>query len=178
MDLLITPNEHGLIRVFAVNRVPAEVSSALKAQDKIALAADLLGHPIAQGGAEVFPVADLSSIGLSGYLADGYAVPEDQLKAARAKLDALEGYVLLVFSAAFEGQAVALSPGPELTLIGTFGEARPEMPSLPLESDAAQPYTGTPSPTPPIPPKGRAGGSLMIVGGIVLVALVLWLVLR
>jgi hypothetical protein len=178
MDLSIPSNEHGLIRVFALNRSPAELSLALKTLSKTALASDLLGHDIAAGGAELFPVADLSGIGLSGYLADGYAVPMDQLKETRTKLDALEGYVLLVFSAAFEGHAVTLTPGPDLTLIGTFGETQPDMAMRAVESEAAQPYTGAPSATPPIPPKGRAGGSLVSVGLIVLVALILWWAFR
>lgn len=174
MDLQLPLNEHGLIRVFAVNRTAAELPLALKSQDKAALAAKLLGHDIADGGAELFPVSDLSGIGLSGYLAEGYTVPDDQLRDARAKLDALEGYVLLVFSTAFEGRPTTLTLGADLTLIGTFGEAQPDMAVRPLESEAAQPYSGTPSATPPAPPKRRATGSLGVVGLFVLAALILW----
>ena len=178
MALRIQPNERGLIRVFAVNRPTTELNLAIKRHGKIGAAADLLGHPLAAEGAELFPAADLAGIGLSGYLAEGYAVTPEQLSPARAKLDALEGYVLLVFSAAFEGQAATLDPGPAVTLIGTFGEAQPDMAVRPMESEAAQPYTGT-AQTPPAPdPAKTPKGSLLVLGLILIAGLVLWLALR
>ena len=174
MDLNIPPGEHRLIRVFAVNRPTAELAFALKSNDKAQLIADLLGHGIAQDGAELFPVSDLAGIGLCGYLAAGYAVPTEQLTNARPKLDALEGYVLLVFSAAFKGRAATLSPGSDLTLIDTFGETQPDMAVRPLDSEAAQPFSGTSNATPAASPKSRASGSLVVAGLIVLAALLLW----
>ena len=177
MDLSIPLNEHGLIRVFAVNRPAAELSNALKSQDKTTLVADLLGHEMTESGAELFPVSDLAGIGLSGYLADGYAVPLDQLSDTRAKLDALEGYVLLVFSAGFEGRAATLTLGPDLTLIGTFGETQPDMAVRPLDSDAAQPYSGTSATTPTTTPKTRPSGSLVVAALVILAALLLWWIL-
>lgn len=176
MDLNIPPGEHGLIRVFAVNRPTAELSLELKSKDKSGLVAELLGQDIAKDGAELFPVSDLAGIGLSGYLAAGYTVPESQLADTRGKLDALEGYVLLVFSAAFEGRTGMLSPGSDLTLIGTFGETQPDMVVRVLDSEAAQPYSGTPTSTapPPAAPKPRATGSLVVAALIALVALLFW----
>ena len=161
--MTIPKSERGLIRVFAVNRATAEVTQAIDDQGKPAVASDLLGSTVAQEGFELFPTADLSGVGLARYLGDGYAVAPDQLGPAHSKLDALEGYVLLLFSSAFEGRDVTLTPGPDVTLIGTFGEAQPDMTTHALESDAAQAYSGTPRETPPPSTGKRSGGSLVVL---------------
>ncbi|MGB3247313.1 MAG: hypothetical protein WBB25_22490 [Sulfitobacter sp.] len=174
MTLIVAPNEQGLIRVFAVNRPASDVAQAIVASGAAGLAADLLKCEIAQSGLEFVAVADLAGIGLSGYLADGYAVPPDQLNAARSKLDALDGYVLLLFSSAFEGTGKTLAPGPDVTLIGTFGETQADMTARALKSEAAKAYSGTPRQTSVAPSGKRAGGSLMVAATIVLAGLVLW----
>jgi hypothetical protein len=177
MAIQIPRNEEGLIRIFSVSRPPLEITSEIAARDKAAIAAELVGRPLPEGEFELFPVADLSGVGLSGYLTDGYAVPADQITRHRSKLDALDGYVLLVFSKAFEGAEVTLTPGPDLTLIGTFGEAQPDMRSLPIDSEAAQAYSGVPRQTPATPPSGASGSALIVIGLIVFLGLVLWWVL-
>ena len=84
---------------------------------------------------------------------------------------------MLVHSSAFRDKAATLRPLPEATLIGTYAQQRPEAREVPLESEAAQPCTGAPTDRPPQAPGGRASGSLVIVGLVVLVALILWWVL-
>ena len=141
--ITIPPGERGAIRVFAVNRAPLEMQVALSQQPKTDLARELLNAPdLNTIGTEIFPISDLDGVGLAGYLADGYAVPEDQLDADRTKLDALEGYVLLLFSNSFEGRGGRLEIGPDLTLIGTYGELQPDHSAEPLSSASASPYTG------------------------------------
>ncbi|HBM41952.1 MAG TPA: hypothetical protein DD402_19185, partial [Sulfitobacter sp.] len=103
-----------------------------------------------------------------------YAVPREQISRDRARLDALDGYVLLLFSSAFDGQEATLDLGPELTMIGTYGEAQPDMSVTPLEADSAQPYTGAADMTPKSPPKGGAGGMIVLLAVIVLIGLILW----
>ena len=85
---------------------------------------------------------------------------------------------MLVYSPAFGGVEATLDPIPELTLIGTYSQEQADRTPIPLESEAAAPYTGIPGAVPPIPPKGRAGGSLVVVGLAVLAALILWWALR
>jgi len=177
MDIHIPRNEHGLIRVFAISRPPVDITSTISRQGKAAVAENLLGHPLPEGEFELFPMADLSGVGLSGYLSEGYAVPADQIAKHRRKLDALDGYVLLVFSKAFDGAEITLSPGPDLTLIGTFGETQPDMTIGTIDSDAARAYSGVPQQTPASPPKGASGSALVVVGLIVIAGLALWWVL-
>lgn len=174
----IPKSEHGVIRVFAVSRPMPDMSAALKSQSKEALAADLLGRDVGPSTIELFPVTDLTGVGLPRYLADGYDVPDDQLRADRARLDALDGYVLLVFSSAFGGAETTLNLPADLTLIGTYGEASPDMHAGHIDSDAAKAYSGTPTLTPPIPPKDRAGSLMVGMGLLVAVLLLLfWIVL-
>ena len=178
MVLKIQRNERGLIHVIALNRAVVEVADAVKTQGKAAMVAELLGQTLPETGFELFPIADLAGVGLTGYLADGYAVEPEQLHSARVRLDRLDGYVLLVFSAAFEGRETTLITGPDLTLIGTYGEAMPDMTPRVLESDAAQAYSGTPRPSPAPPPQRRATGARVVAVLIGIAALALWWTLR
>lgn len=171
----IPASETGAIRVFAVNRNPREMAKAFEEKDGAALVAEMLGQSLPVGGYELFPVKDLTGVGLKGYLQEGYAVPSDQLAAQRPRLDALEGYVLLVFSQAFGGKAATLNPGPDLTLIGTFGETQPDMRAMPMEAEAAKPASGALQQTPAPPPKGPAGSAMAIAGVVALIAIaVIW----
>lgn len=175
MTIDIPANERGLIRVFAVNRPPQDIVAAFKTTTGKQIAEDLLGRPLADNGIELFPVKDLSGVGLSGYLQEGYAVPAAQIAGHRQRLDALEGYVLLVFSDAFEGAATTLTPGPDVTLIGTFGEAQPDMSAIPLESAAAKVGSGTTPEAPPPAPRNRAGSLMVALALCALVVLaMLW----
>jgi hypothetical protein len=172
--LTIPPHEHGQIRLFAVNRPIDAVAHTLQDNDKSAVISDLVGFDVPSGSAELFAVSDLTGVGLPRYLTDGYTVTEAQISADRARLDALEGYVLLLFSSAFDGAETTLRVGPDLTLIGTYGEEQPAMAAPPLTADAAQPYTGVPNLTPTTPPRGRAGGAVILLALIVALGLILW----
>ena len=172
--LTIPAAEHGQIRLFAVNRPVDAMARTLQDNDKAAVISDLLGFAVPSGTAELFAVSDLTGVGLPRYLTDGYTVTEAQINADRARLDALEGYVLLLFSSAFDGAETTLRIGPDLTLIGTYGEEQPTMAPAPLTADAAQPYTGVPNMTPTTPPRGRAGGAVILLALIVALGLILW----
>lgn len=178
MSVQIAALETGVIRVFALNQSPDQMTDDLRVRSAEDITSALLGTPIAKGGAEIVALRDLASLGLSGYLADGYAVPDDQLIGMRRKLDALDGYALLVFSSAFDGKAVTLAPGPDATLIGTFGEAQADNTVTQIESDSAAPYTGAHE-APKTPSENSRAGSL-VVGAIALLLLVIiigWIIL-
>lgn len=170
----IPNNEYGQVRVFAINRTAADMADDIENTGKTAVVSALIGQDLPASGFELFPIDDLTGVGLSGYLGQGYDVPPEQLVKARGKLDALEGYVLLVFSSAFAGRDTTLTTTAGLTLIGTFGEAQPNMQNTPIESGSAQAYSGTPRQTPAQPPRGKAGSAMVIVGLIVIAGLVLW----
>lgn len=170
----IPKGEHGQIRLFAVNRPIDAMAHDLRLREKSDVLNDLLGTEIPESGAELFAVADLTGVGLPRYLTDGYAVTEAQIARDRVRLEALDGYVLLLFSSAFDGRETTLELGSDLTLIGTYGEEVPVMSAPPLTADAALPYTGVPTMTPKIPPKGRAGGALIAAALVVAALLILW----
>ena len=172
--LTIPKAEYGQIRVFAVNRPVDAMAAAVQSDGKAALIRDLVGFDVPDGSAELFAVSDLTGVGLPRYLSDGYTVTQAQISADRARLEALDGYVLMLFSSAFDGAETTFHIGPDLTLIGTYGEEQPAMTAPPLTAEAAQPYTGVPNTTPRNPPSGRAGGAMIALAVIVAIGLILW----
>ncbi|WP_299723847.1 hypothetical protein [uncultured Tateyamaria sp.] len=137
--LTIPANQSGVIRVFALSMDEGE-AKALKSDPNALNAA--LGAEVDAEQVEIFPVSDLEGVGLVGYLAEGNAVPMEDLTPDRAKLDRLGGWVMIVFSRAFDGQATTLAPAPALTLIGTYGAAGVDWRATEtVTSEAAKPYS-------------------------------------
>lgn len=161
----IPANETDIVRVFAVNgdsrgsgtaqsflsrlEQPPEIIAAEAARLK-----DMLGATsIDPTYTETFAVKDVSDMGLSQYIASAMDVPADRLAPDRARIDALEGEVLIVLSRALGLAAQTLRPGPELTFIGAY-----QMAEAPL-TGAVSPIPVAPhpapeelAPTPPSPP--------------------------
>lgn len=165
-------HEQGTTRVFALS-MPQDKARALR--DDPAHQQALLGvETLNSAGVEVFPLSDLGDLGLAGYLREGVDAQEAQLRRDRAKLAALEGWVMLVHSSAFAGNAVTLSPAPELTLIGAYSQTPAETETIPLEAEAAQPYTGTPAPAAPQAGEKNSSGKIVVAVLIVLALLLLW----
>ena len=168
----ILANEQGLVRVFSLSMRPAE-ARALRDNEMAQQAA--LGAEIPDTrGIEIFELTDLADIGLAGYLREGLDVEETGLALDAAKLGALEGWVMLVYSSAFAGETATLTPAPELTLIGTYGQTKADQAQIDLVSDAAKPYSGSAAITPSLSARSGAGGSMVVVGLIVLAGLILW----
>ena len=171
----IPPNEQGMIRVFAINRPTSDMRVAVSRTPKPDLARDLLGDPhLDTASAEIFPVSDLEGVGLTAYLTEGYAVPDAQLVPDKAKLDALDGYVLLLFSESFAGRGATLETGPDVTLIGTYGEAAPDRRPRTLKSKSAKLYTGAKSTSAQTPAAKGYGSSLVVLAVVILVLAVGW----
>ena len=165
-------DQHGL-RVFTARLTPEDLR-----RDKAALVADLLRDPdLDPAFVEIFDLADLSGVGLAGYLTEGLGVPDAAVAADRTRLDALPGPVLILLSKALHGRAVTLTPDPRLTLQGSYVEDRPPVHFEPLPSAAARGVL-----TPDLPPDRRpqrpASALLLLAAALGLVALVaLWLAL-
>ncbi|MDW3224949.1 MAG: hypothetical protein R8G34_19045 [Paracoccaceae bacterium] len=171
----IKAHERDTIRVFAINKAATEVVEALKVAPKADVARQLLGDPhLNTASAEIFPVADLTGMGLSAYLSEGYAVQTDQIAQDRNKLDALEGYVLLLFSDSFAGAATRLALGQALTLIGTYTEYQPSTPSGSLKTDSAKLYSGGLAQQNQAPKKTPSGSAITVLIFAVLVGIGLW----
>ncbi|MEM1351663.1 MAG: hypothetical protein AAGF27_04930 [Pseudomonadota bacterium] len=118
----IAPSEVGLIRLFALSLSDDEARQLKEDNDakphpvELALGATSLNR----AHIEVFAIADLASMPLADYLIEGPGAEETAIEPDRAKLAALEGWVMIVYSSAFAGHKLTISPVPELTLIGTY----------------------------------------------------------
>lgn len=176
----IPKNEQGLLRIFALSMAD-DAAQALHDNDDISSVDGR--HPqeralgtifVDANNVEVFRVADLGALGLAGYLREGIDANTDEIARDAAKLAAVDGWAMLVYSSAFGGAKATLDPISELTLIGTYSLEQADRTHILLASEAAAPYTGVPSATPPTAPSGRTGGSLVVVGLAVLAALILW----
>lgn len=127
MTVEIAPHEHGVVRIFALS-MTAEEARALHrnkppgddAPTPIEAALGVTG--IDPAHVAVFPLSDIEEIGLDRYLEEGSSIDPAQLDPDRRKLAALDGWVLVVHSAAFGGRGVTLTPTADLTLIGTYSE--------------------------------------------------------
>lgn len=171
-QLRIPAGEWGTTRVFSLSLVPDE-ARALKSDVRRQLT--MLGSDaLDPAGIEVFALRDLAAMGLVGYLRDGVDVQETQLRAHSAKLSALEGWVMLVHSLAFRGEAFELNVAAPLTLIGTYNQTAPDTPPVALEAAAAAPYTAPAGRAVPMARKGRSYSVMTVLVLVGVVAIVLW----
>ena len=175
-EFLIPSTEHGTIRIFAISRPIADMARTLKQQSKTALASALLGHEVAQDDIDLFALSDLTGIGLHGYLSEGYDVDKDVLRQDRARLEALDGYVLLVFSKVSAAGEVTLMPTHDLTLIGTYAEPKAKHIAPPITTDASRLYSGN-TQDPKAPQRSRAG-SAFTAAAVLLALLFIWWIFR
>ena len=114
----IPPREYGALYLYAVD-LPEAALRALAPPARgdggppplAGAVPDLLGSPaLDPAQAELFDLRDLAGLGLSGYLMQGYDIPEARLAPHRAAFDALGGFVLLLRSEAAPEGALVSSP--------------------------------------------------------------------
>jgi len=173
ISLAIPAHDRLGVRVFTAALTPEDMQ-----RDKAGLVVKLLGDPdLDPAHVELFDVADLSDIGLAGYLTEGLGVPDAALEADRTVLQELKGPVLVLLSKALHGRAVTLTPDPRLTLIGTYAEDRPPVHFEPLPSAATQGVL-TPPALPSRPAQRPTLAFLLLGVALALVAgVALWLAL-
>ncbi|MEM6656798.1 MAG: hypothetical protein AAF625_01815 [Pseudomonadota bacterium] len=170
-DLIVAPNERGVIRLFKLSMRPEEARFLREpgAADQVLGVQGLDADHI-----DIFPVSDLQDLGLWGYLTDGCGVSEDQLD--HDALDAVEGWVLILRSAAFGGRAATLTPDPRLHLIGLYTEEATNWTGGTIATESAKPFSAPRTPASDRHPR-RAGSALVAVIGLLVLGGVLWLVL-
>jgi hypothetical protein len=185
MSLTVAPNERGVVRVFALSMTDGEAKTLRKntpynqsgmTPQQAALGASFLDPDFV----EVFPVKDLADLGLVGYLETGNEIDPDQLAPDKPKLNALEGWVLIAYSAAFGGVAQPLAPGIALKLIGTYSEPLTDWSARPVEAvESAKPFSGAAQlrPTPDATARSFRLGRI-VVGVLVLLVAIIWLIVR
>jgi hypothetical protein len=99
-----------------------------------------LGAPVDASKTELFAVADLDGMGLRDYLAQAHEADRTALDADAARLDALDGDVLIVTPRALSARA-DLTPAPNLAYVGAYPvpaadhAARPLPPAEPVRDD-------------------------------------------
>ncbi len=183
MSLTIAPNERGVVRVFALSMGDAEATAlrnnAPAGEDTASAQEIALGtRHLDSDFVEVFPLTDLEGLGLSGYLETGNGIDPAVLAPDKAKLNALGGWVLIAYSAAFGGFAQVLSPIPALKLIGTYGEPLPNWRAEPVETvQSARLYSGRARTT---QKGGTARGMRMgryVIAVLVALVAAIWLIL-
>lgn len=152
-QLSIAAGEHGLVRIFAMD-MPAEQAEF---QREPGAAAQMLGAPdLDDTHVDIVRIADLDELGLSGYLITGMGIPQDQITPDIGMLSALTGYVMILRSSAFRGQAQDLDHDPRLSLIATYREAGADWTAQQLEADSAQPFSAAHQSPRPSPREARS----------------------
>ncbi|CAD0184145.1 hypothetical protein RUESEDTHA_01023 [Ruegeria sp. THAF57] len=170
-DLTVAPQEHGVIRLFTLDMRPEEAKFLREpgAADQVLGVAGLDPDQI-----DIFPVADLQDLGLYGYLNEGCGVSEDQLN--RADLEAVDGWVMAVRSAAFGGNAAELKPDPRLHLIGLYTEEATNWSGGIIASESAKPFSAPQAASANDAPR-RVGSAVLGLVILLLIGGVLWLIL-
>jgi len=172
-SLTVAPHERGVIRLFALDMRPEEA----KFLREPGAADQMLGvEGLEPEQIDIFPVSDLEDLGLYGYLHEGCSVSAEQLD--RAVLEAIEGWVMAVRSAAFKDQAAQLKPDPRLRLIGLFTEDSTNWSGGKISTESAKPYSApTPAPRAVRARAQRLGATIFAIVMFLLVGGVLWLIL-
>jgi hypothetical protein len=166
-------NETRVVRIFAMDMSAQQA----KFQNDPEAMRQILGvKDIEPAYVEIFPVSDLDELGLAGYLIEGCGVSAEEVAAERDRLNTVTGYVMLVHSRAFGGQAVALKT--PLPLIATFNEPATDWSGDKLETQSAQLYTSTrPSPRQIRDTNRRNGAIVFTVFMLIIAAIILMVVL-
>ena len=145
----IPADERGVVRIYRIDLPDAEIerfASPEPAPDvysdddtPVPTLLDALGAEVLDWDhVDVFPVSNLAAIGLSAYLIEGLGVPLDDIEGARARIDAVEGHVLVLSSQAFAGKAQRIDPRPPLRPVGTFREPPPKPVIGPIETEGGK----------------------------------------
>lgn len=121
---------------------------------------------------EVFPVKDLGDLSLSDYVSMAFAL-EAIRRQDRARMDALEGTVLLVPDTAIPAPP---EPGANATLVTSLPLTKPDHDAV-LPKAALTPLTAD-APTPEAPRKGISPMLLWLIAGkVVLIGVIVALVM-
>lgn len=181
----VEPHERGRLHVFAVNEAKATVAERFDPPDTGAdrlqpdptLLTDLTGAAgLDPKGAELVPLDDLEGLGLSGYLTEGLDIAAEDVVDSKRRLDALEGYALLLTSRAFQGQTFALGETANLTHIASFDQPGTDWSSTgAIPSEAAKPHSA-----PGVAPHNDANrprriGSAIVALAILALGILLWI---
>lgn len=104
---------------------------------------------------QILDLAELKTLGLETYLSDGLGIAETDYATVLPKLEALEGYLAVIASAAFRRPDI-LVPKPPVSVIAVLREDKPHKPLIDLSTASAegtvQPREAVLDQTPPAMP--------------------------
>lgn len=129
----ISASETGVVRIFAIDLA----TDAAQAFDIAALQHALGSSELNADHVDLLEIADLEELGLRGYLTDGMGIAAEEITPFAMQLDALDGRVAVIRSAAFTGTHQTLSPRAPLRWIASFGEVPLDLTAAPLSSKSA-----------------------------------------
>jgi hypothetical protein len=165
------------LHVFALNIDPdlrhTHLTRALGEKPDLPPLADWIGvGTLNPRDIELFPVTDLGDMPLSDYITAAFTPETDIAGDLRARLNALDGSVLLVPDKALGG---APSPGAQATAIAAIPLARPDHAASLPPADVKAPL---PRPAPPDKPrKAGRGRAMWVLIALVVLAALLWVIL-
>ncbi|MCB1365782.1 MAG: hypothetical protein KDK02_16830 [Rhodobacteraceae bacterium] len=165
--------EKGIVRLFALDMAP-EQARFLREPGAAAQALGLAS--LEPGQVDIFAVSDLDDLGLEGYLTEGAGIAPDRVAADRARLRALEGWVMVVRSPAFGGRAAQIRPQAGVRLIGVYAEPGTDWTSDgAIETASARPggAGARPAPREARARSRRAGAAVFAVVMLIVAAVVL-----
>lgn len=177
----VSPNEAGVVRIYAIDLAPADTLAFCEPKPdqngdadwplKAALGVTHLDEDFV----EVFDVATLEQIGLSGYLVMGNGIAEADVAPYKDMLDRLQGHVAIVFSAAFGGVEAQLTPQSPLRYIAAFREENAPVTFKPLPDESAK---RTDAPPAKKKPSDAAMSGRVATIALLVMAFLVWLMIR
>jgi len=156
--LMVRAGEVGLYRLFSVDlpkvEVPAFTTSVPGMTGKSTYPLrDALGlADLDETHVQILDLTELETLGIATYLTDGLGIAQAAFKDDLSTLNALEGYLVVIASAAFP-QPTELAPQPPLSLVATYGEDTPHKPLIDLKTPSAEGILDAPHSPAPVPGK-------------------------
>ena len=140
MSLDIPAKERGRLHLFALNETPSDPPEPPEPDPR---PAEILGiTDLNPDYAEIVTIKALRPMSLADYLAEGYDIDDSQLAPTRARINALEGHVLVVLSLAFRDQPHSLASGANLTHVASLQTEGPDwQSSAQVTAESARPGT-------------------------------------
>lgn len=175
----VKSSERGVVRLFDVDLPAKDIATFVRRNGNWPLCEALGAEYLDQDRIEVFDVADLTGVGLAGYLQEGMGIPSDQIAPLRERLNALAGAVLVVPSSAFGGTAQTLTPRAPLSLVASLMEAGDTVTFRPLPDESARsgPESAETAPIPKKTSDSAMSGRVAMIALLLLallVALMVW----
>lgn len=138
----VSSSEIGVLRLYAIDLAPEKITDFTEqpsGEGEVWPLKDALGATDLDADCvDVFDVATLEQIGLSGYLVAGNGIAEADVAPYEDMLNSLQGHVAIVLSAAFGGFEGTLNPTPPLRYIAAFREEGAPVTFKPLPDDGAK----------------------------------------